>query len=250
MKQGMRLQKRAWIWAFGAAALMMAGGAGPAMAHCDTLDGPVVQDARRALEKGRVAPVLKWIRPEDEHEIQAAFQKTLNVRAQSAEAQELADRYFFETLVRVHRAGEGAPFTGLKPAGTEVEPGVAAADRAMEQGSPDAVVELITRAVAQGIRERYEKAAAAKAHKDESAAAGREFVAAYVNFMHYVEGIHALASGASTPHDEKDEASAAPSQAPGHEAMHNGAQPAHAAGCGHEVKALETGDPAKRHAHE
>src|SRR5574340_348706 len=99
-------------------------------AHCDTLDGPVVATARASLEKGDVTPVLKWVRKEDEKEIQELFNKTLIVRKQGKEAKELADMYFFETLVRIHRAGEGAPYTGLKAAGT-VEPSVAAADKAL-----------------------------------------------------------------------------------------------------------------------
>jgi hypothetical protein len=176
-----------------------------------------------------VTPILKWIRPADEKEIREAFRKTLAVRAKGAEARELADRYFFETLVRVHRAGEGAPFTGLKPAGSEVEPGIAAADRALEHGSADAAVELITRAVAQGIRERFEKAAAARAHKDESVAAGREFVEAYVRFIHYVEGIHAMASGAVDAHGAKGEAAPADHQAEACEGHSGAAQETHAA---------------------
>lgn len=222
MKTSMRSQVLALAYGLSMAALML--GARPAMAHCDTLDGPVVQDARKALAQGEVTPILKWIRPADENEIREAFRKTLAVRAKGAEARELADRYFFETLVRVHRAGEGAPYTGLKPAGSEVEPGIAAADRALEHGSADAAVELITRAVAQGIRERFEKAAAARAHKDESVAAGREFVEAYVTFIHYVEGIHAAASGAASPHGEGAEA---------HEAAHGEAHPAAQAAGGH-----------------
>lgn len=86
-----------------------------AFAHCDTLDGPVVQAARIALEKGDVRALVKWVQADDEKEIRVAFQKTLAVRAKGAEAKELADMYFFETLVRIHRAGEGAPYTGLKP---------------------------------------------------------------------------------------------------------------------------------------
>jgi hypothetical protein len=94
---------------------------GIASAHCDTLDGPVVMTAKAALEKGDVTPVLKWVRKEDEKEIREQFKKTLTVRAKGPEAKELADMYFFETLVRIHRAGEGAPYTGLKSAGM-VEP--------------------------------------------------------------------------------------------------------------------------------
>jgi len=84
----------------------------PAHAHCDTLDGPVVKDARIALESKDVTPVLKWIRLDKEGEIREAFQRTLTVRPLGPEARALADRFFFETLVRVHREGEGAPYTG------------------------------------------------------------------------------------------------------------------------------------------
>jgi hypothetical protein len=115
-------------------------------AHCDTLNGPVVATARQALEKGDVTPVLKWVRKDDEKKVRAQFDKTLTVRKQGKEAKELADMYFFESLVRIHRAGEGAPYTGLKAAGT-VEPSVAAADKALESGSVDSLVKLVTEVV-------------------------------------------------------------------------------------------------------
>jgi hypothetical protein len=41
---------------------------GKSFAHCDTLDGPVVATARAALDKGDVAPLLKWVRKDDEKE--------------------------------------------------------------------------------------------------------------------------------------------------------------------------------------
>ena len=172
-----------------------------AAAHCDTLDGPVVKDARAALEKGDVTPVLKWIQKEHEAEIQAAFKKTLAVRAKGAEARELADNYFFETLVRIHRAGEGAPYTGLKPAGA-VEPIVAAADKALEQGVADELVKHVSDAVAAGIRKRFEQAIEKKKHAEHSVDAGREFVAAYVEYVHYVERLHDDATQAGHAHGE------------------------------------------------
>ena len=86
-----------------------------ASAHCDGLDGPVVTAARKALESGNVNLVLIWVQKNDEAEIASAFQKTLSVRKLNAQVKDLADTYFFETLVRVHRAGEGEPYTGLKP---------------------------------------------------------------------------------------------------------------------------------------
>jgi len=172
-----------------------------AFAHCDTLDGPVVQTARIALEKGDVTPLLKWVQADDEKEIRVAFQKTLAVRAKGAEAKELADMYFFETLVRIHRAGEGAPYTGLKP-GEAVDPAVALADKALESGSVDKLVDVLTKAMANGIRERFQHASETQEHADDSVAAGREFVEAYVIFTHYVEGLHAIIRGSMDHHGE------------------------------------------------
>ena len=170
-------------------------------AHCDTMDGPVVTAAKAALEKGDVTPVLKWVKKEHEGEIRAAFEKTLKVRAQSPEAKGLADMYFFETLVRIHRAGEGAPYTGLKPAGT-VEPPIALADKALESGSAEEMVKHITDAAAAGIRARFTRALEAKKRADETVDAGREFVEAYVDYTHYVLRLALVAEGQPGHHEE------------------------------------------------
>ncbi|MHB9025502.1 MAG: DUF6448 family protein [Armatimonadota bacterium] len=189
------------------AALLAAGMwlAQPARAHCDTMDGPVVGDAQAALAKGDVTPVLKWVKPANEAEIKAAFTKTLAVRRLGADAKELADRYFFETLVRVHRAGEGAPYTGLKPAGAPLEPGVKSADTALATGSADALIKETTAAVAQGIRQRFTKVKAAKEHADHTVDAGRKYVEAYVEYVHYVERLHHTAAGGAAHHAEAAE---------------------------------------------
>jgi hypothetical protein len=171
--------------------------------HCDTLDGPVVTTAKTALEKGDVTPVLKWVSKEYENEIRDLFKKTLAVRGKSPEAKELADMYFFETLVRLHRAGEGAPYTGLKPAGA-VEPPVAAADKALEMGNVDGLVKNITDHTAAAIRERFNRVIETKKHMDESVEAGREYVEAYIEFTHYVERLHLTAHGAPGHHGEPE----------------------------------------------
>jgi len=163
-------------------------------AHCDTLDGPVVMTAKIALEKGDVTPVLKWVQKKDEAEIKDQFQKTLTARKQGKEAKELTDRYFFETLVRIHRAGEGAPYTGLKS--EPVEPIIQAADKALDMGSDEHLVKQVTESVAAGIRERFNRVKETKKHADESVMKGREFVEAYVVFTHYVERLAADAGGA------------------------------------------------------
>lgn len=177
-------------------------------AHCDTLEGPVVMTAKKALAKGDVTPVLKWVKKEYEGEIREAFKKTIAVRNKGPEAQELADMYFFETLVRIHRAGENAPYTGLKT-GEAVEPIIAEADRALESGSVDRLVKNVKDAVAKGIRERFAHAKETKKYAEESVDSGRKFVEAYVEFTHYVERLYFDAVG-KTAHNKSEGVKAEP----------------------------------------
>ncbi len=177
-----------------------------AKAHCDTMDGPVVKTAQQALAKGDVTPVLKWVKAEHEARVRDAFQKTVAVRGLGKDARDLADQYFFETLVRLHREGEGAPYTGLKPAGA-VEPIIAACDRAIEAGSAEELSQEVSRLVAEGIRHRFAEVQERRQHADHSVAAGREFVGAYVEFTHYVERLHVAATGTAA-HEPATEAPA------------------------------------------
>jgi hypothetical protein len=164
-------------------------------AHCDTLDGPVVTAARAALDKGDVTTILKWIPQKNEKEIRLAFERTISVRKLSPQAKELADMYFFETLVRIHRAGEGEPYTGLQPEGTVTEPAIIAADKAIETGSDKELIENITQLLTDGINKRFEHTIQTQKDMNKSIEAGREYVEAYVEFVHYVENLHSLASG-------------------------------------------------------
>lgn len=190
------------LWTAGALALCLAGASRSALAHCDSLDGPVVRDARAALERGDVTPVLKWVRAHDENAIRDTFRRAMAVRGGSAEARTLADQLFFETLVRIHRAGEGEAFTGLKPADT-VDSGIAAADEALEKGTGKLLATRVSDDVRAGIERRYAIVAARKAHASDSVAAGREYVEAYVDYIHFVEQVERLAAhGASHAHQE------------------------------------------------
>lgn len=161
-----------------------------AAAHCDALDGPVVNDARAALAAADVTPVLKWVAEEDEAEVRAAYRQTLIVRAAGPEAEALADRYFFETVVRLHRTFEGAPYTGLQPAGLDPGPAVRAADAALASASLDDLKEMILREVAHGLEERFDAMMHARSHADHNPEAGRHFVHAYVEFVHFAKRLH------------------------------------------------------------
>ena len=171
--------------------------ANSAFGHCDTLDGPVVKAARAALESGDINPVLIW---EDEPEIRNAFQQAREVRTLSASANDLADTYFFETVVRLHRQGEGAAFTGLKPAGMDFGPAIPAADRALETASPDDVIALLTDAFKAGLHEHFEDVVSKKNFDPTDIEAGRLYVASYVEYIHYVERIYDSATSEALHH--------------------------------------------------
>jgi hypothetical protein len=184
-----------------AAAALAAGTAG---AHCDTMNGPLVPEAQAALEKGDIAPILKWVQARDEGEIRAAFAEAVAVRGKAPEAKALADRWFLETLVRVHRAGEGAPYTGLKDEAPP--PIVVMSDAAVAAGNADELIRAMQGHMGGVIREKFDALAAAKKEKDKSVEAGRAYVAAYVTFTHLVEGIH----DAFAPAHGHDHATSAP----------------------------------------
>lgn len=171
-----------------------------AWAHCDTVSGPVIQEANEALEKGDVTPVLKWVKKEYEAEISAAFARAIAVRKKGADVKELADRYFIETLVRLHRAGEGEPYAGIKDEPPDVI--VAMADKALADGSAAQMIKEINAHTAKAIEEKFRHALESRKNKDISVEAGREYVEAYVNYMHFVEGVHhAIMSTGGHKHD-------------------------------------------------
>jgi hypothetical protein len=180
-----------------------------ALAHCDTTAGPVIPEAKAALEKGDVTPTLKWVRKEDEGAIREAFGKAILVRAGGPEAKELADRFFLETLVRLHRAGEGAPYTGIEDG--PPEPIAAMADSALAEGSADAMIQRIGAHMSAAIAQKFKRVSETKKNKDASVEAGREFVAAYVTYVHFVEGVHDAIVAQGTHHE------AAAAGAPAHD---------------------------------
>lgn len=174
-----------------------------AAAHCDGMDGPVVRDARIALEERDPTVVLKWVGADKESEIREAFAKVLAVRALGKDAEELSELWFFETLVRLHRAREGEPFTGLKPAG-RVDPSIAAADAALEAGASASgrLAKRLAENIEAEVRRRFELALERKRHAD-SIWAGREYVAAYVDYIHFVETVDRLVQKGA-PHSHTD----------------------------------------------
>ena len=163
--------------------------------HCDTLDGPVVAAARKALDTGNVDRILPWVSRKGEGEVKRAFRKALAVRKLGKQAGDLADHWFFETVVRVHREGEGAPYTGLKPAGLDWGPVVRRAEHAIEAGNADEVIGFLVHTVEHALRERFEKALAAKSFDVSDVPAAREFVQAQLGFVLWSHGLYSYATG-------------------------------------------------------
>lgn len=164
-----------------------------ASAHCDTMAGPTVADGYKAIESGNVNYVLKWVQPEYEKEIESKFNLIMKMKDLSPETKEVAEQYFFSELVRVHRAGEGASFDGLKPLGTPVDEVVEAADESIAVGNLDPINEmneegLIPDERMAEIAERFEKVMSLTNFDVNNLGGGREYIEAYVSFFKYAEG--------------------------------------------------------------
>ena len=170
---------------------------GRALAHCDTMDGPVVKAAQRALATRNVNLVLIWVQKKDEPEIRDRFRQTLDVRRLSRNARKLADAYFFETVVRLHRAGEGEPYTGIEPAGTDLGPVIPVADKALLSGSLESLLRLFPAATREDIQVRFSEVIRRKSFNANEVEAGREYVKNYVSFMHYVEHLYEETRGSA-----------------------------------------------------
>jgi hypothetical protein len=167
--------------------------------HCDSLDGPVVKAAAAALEARNVELVLPYVPAEGEAEVRQAFAQTLEVEPLASEAKRLADEWFFENVVRIHRAGEGAPYTGLKPAGLGHGPVVPVAERAIETGSADELVALIAGLVEEAIRERFAHVMQRKAHANGDLPANRAYVEAMLGFEVWSHSLYDVLH--AEPHD-------------------------------------------------
>jgi len=159
-----------------------------ASAHCDTMDGPTVIDGKKAMANNNVNYALKWVQPEYEKEMSQVFNLSMKVKDLSPDAKELSEKYFFENLVRIHRVGEKAPFTGLKPHGTSIDEKVLAADKSIEVGNLSPFGNMIEKEKMPELKERFVKVMALKNFDVNNVEAGREYIESYVKFFKFAEG--------------------------------------------------------------
>lgn len=171
--------------------------------HCDSLDGPVVTAARDALESGDVTVVLPFVHVEGEAEVRTAFQRAMPVRALGPPARETADRLFFETVVRIHRAGEGASYTGLKPAGLSVGPVIPLAERAVEEGSADQLADFLCHTLREELSHRLGAVGHLANQRERTLEDARRYVEAMLGFQVYSH--HLYEAMRSEEHHEASE---------------------------------------------
>ena len=166
----------------------------PASAHCDSFDGPALIDAEKALETNNVDLILKWINADMEDEVVPLFHKTYSMKNGDKEIYEIVKKHFYETFVRLHREMEGAPFTGLKPAGTTAHITVMS-DKALESGDFASLLKALNNHVNSQLQEKFDKTEALYKVKDNSVEEGRAYVEAYVDYTHSLEAVHDILSG-------------------------------------------------------
>ncbi len=171
--------------------------------HCDTMDGPVVTAARRALDAEDVKLILPYVQESGERDLKTAFEKALRARKANAAAREVADLYFFETAVRIHRTGEGATYTGLKPAGLDEGPVIPVAEKAIETGSPEALVKILTDTLRKEVQHRFQHLQHLKDYARGDVAKARAYVEAMLGLEVYSHKLYMAMK--SDPHEGSHE---------------------------------------------
>lgn len=157
-------------------------------AHCDTMDGPAVKDAIKAMDSGNVNYALKWVQPKYEAEVSRAFRMSMKVKDINADTKNLAEQYFFEILLRDHRAGEGVAFDGVKPHGWPVDERVKAADQSIALGNLEPLKGLVEPDKWPELQRRFQKVMSLKDFDVNRVEEGREYIEAYVQFFKFAEG--------------------------------------------------------------
>jgi len=169
--------------------ILVVGFAFNSQAHCDRVNGPVATAAKKALQTGDVSHALIWVGESQTKELKSKFKQSLSAYNSGKEAQKIAERYFMETTVRLHREAEGMPYTGLKPAQPSSED-IQVAEKALDSGNLSPATNLLAKEIRQKTKELYQNAMKAKESRHQSVVAGRRWVDAYVKYIVYVHKLY------------------------------------------------------------
>ena len=156
----------------------------------DSMDGPVVKAAENALDMDDLKYVLPYVSAEDEDELKNAFEKTLMVRELSGEAAELADYWFFETAVRLHRKEDKKPYTGLKSAGGDWGPIIPKVDLAIETENINELLNFLMNLIKDDIKSRFEDVLSKKEYSNDNLEDARDFINTREEFIDFTTKIY------------------------------------------------------------
>ena len=128
------------------------------------------------------------------------------MRTLSQQTRSLADEAFLEAAIRLHREGEGACYTGVKPAGIDYGPVIPAAEHAVETGDLVKLRAILVDEIDHALRERLVVVQKLpKSSKDPKEAkdvpAARKRVSAELDFITFAESIRQAALGRFAKHD-------------------------------------------------
>lgn len=163
--------------------------ASSAYAHCDLESGPVAVAAKQALKTNDVNKVLIWVSEEQEQELTATYRQAKAVYAKGGASKTLAEQYFMENSVRLHRLAEGMSYTGLKPAQAAPEV-IQIAERSLDTGNLAPTNDLLVSMTKDKVSHYFEQARAAQKQSNGDVTSGREAMDAYVRYVTFVEHLH------------------------------------------------------------
>ena len=157
------------------------------VSYVESMDGPVVKAAETALDMENINYILSFVGSEDAGELKDAFERTLSVRELSGEAAELADYWFFETVVRLHNKSEGKAYNGLKPAGMDWGPIIPKLDKAFETENIDEFLEFLLNFIREDIKSRFEDVIFKKDYDINDVEDARDYINSMLDFVDYTQ---------------------------------------------------------------
>lgn len=163
----------------------------------DMTNGPVMGAAKMALDKGNVNYVLIWVPEESENKLKNLFEKTFCESRAGKDMEDIAINWYFETVKRLHRAGERRLYTCMNPDGSDERSVVPKVKRAIETGEADEIIGFIPKTKEHDFRHRLHHLIEKKNYDVNNVAAGREYVAEFIDFIIYLHHFCTSSSGES-----------------------------------------------------
>jgi hypothetical protein len=156
----------------------------------DITNGSVMDAAKMALDTGNVNYVLIWVPEASENKLKNLFAKTVCERRDRKDVQDIAFDWYFETVNRLHRAGEGTLYTCMNLAGLDERSVVPKVKRVIETGEAEEIIGFIPKTQEHDFRHRFRHVMEKKNYDVNNVVDGRAYVAAFTDFIVYLHHIY------------------------------------------------------------